>query len=227
MLADWYERTERPREALQAHMYRVEVLNRARGNEDPQVVAALLDAARAYALVVDRYRERPFSVQLRNGSVVQTTEPPLSTALRILKKPELRLTAVERAQLLLRIGEVNWILGDRRRALTAWKAAAEADPATAARLGGPEAIEWPADWPTPAALGAGGSVELRFRIDDRGRIKDLRQTALTPTGDANGTALATALRKKLQQVRFRPALRGGDYIDGAEMRYQHPFQPAS
>ena len=149
-LAEWYERTDRPREALQAHAYRIEILTRLHGRDAPELLAALLDEARVYALVVDRYRERPFTVQLRNGSIVQTTEPPLNTALRVLKNPETKLTAAEKAQLFLRIGDVHWIQNDRRRALAAWKIAAEADPAVARRLARPEAIEWPGEWPVPA-----------------------------------------------------------------------------
>jgi hypothetical protein len=226
-LADWYDRSDRPRLALQAHAYRIDILTRAWGRDDPRLLDALLDAARAYAQVVDRYRERPYSVTLRNGTVVQTTEPPLATAVRLLKKPETKLTASERARLFLKIGDVHWIHGDRRRALAAWKVAAESSAATAERLSRPEAIEWPAGWPQPAASDAAGQVELSFTVSDRGRAKDIAQAAIRPADDAAGSAVVAALRKALGQVHFRPAIRAGAIVGGIEMRYPHPFQPAS
>lgn len=226
-LAEWYEDSDRPREALQAHMYRIDLLTQAWGRDDPRLLEALLDAARAYALVVDRYRERPLVTQLRNGTVIQTAEPPLTTAVRVLKKPETKVTAAERARLFLKIGDIHWINDDRRRALAAWKVAAEASPATAQRLARPEAIDWPADWPAPASPDAAGRVELRFTISDRGKVKDLAVTAIQPAGDSTGTAIAARLRRSLGEVRFRPAIRDGAIVGGVEMRYPHPFQPAS
>jgi len=227
VLADWYARTNRPKDALLAHAYRIDILSRAYGRDDPRLVPALLDEARSYALVIDTFRERPVAMQIRTGDIVHSNEQPLNTALRLLRKHEIKLDSEERARMLIQIGDVHWIQGDRKRALNAWQLARDADAGAARRLSRPEAIEWPADWPGQASVAAGGRLELKFTVNDRGNASKVEIASITPAGDGSGPALLSSLRKALGKVRFRPAV-GTDRLEASDdVRYQHVFQPSS
>lgn len=227
VLADWYSTTDRPKDALIAHAYRIEILSRAYGRDDPRLVPALLDQARSYALVVDKFRERPVAIQTRSGVIIQTTEQPINTALRLLKKNDVKLPGQDRARLLIQIGDVHWIQGDRKRANSAWQLARAADPSAARRLARPEALEWPSEWPNQPGLNAGGRLELKFSVSDRGRVGKVEVVGLKPEGDAKGVALAAELRKLLGKVRFRPGVGGQNLESSDDVRYQHLFQPSS
>lgn len=227
VLADWYSSTGRHREALQVQAYRLDILSRAFGRDDIRLVPALLDEALAYAEVVDNFRERPVAIQTRNGTIVQSTEQPLNQALRLIRKHEPQLGAQERGQMLIRIGDVHWIQGDRKRAVLAWQQARAADASSARRLAQPEPLEWPADWPQQAGIDAGGRLEVAFTVTDRGRVADIAVIEQAPAGNAAGTALATTLRRLLGRMSFRPAL-GRDRAESrADVRYRHLFQPSS
>lgn len=227
VLADWYTNTDRHKEALQAHVYRLDILSRAWGRDDPRLVSALLDEARTYALVIDNFRERPVAVQTRSGIIIQTNEQPINTALRLLKKHDVKLAGAERARLLIQVGDIHWIQGDRKRANNAWQLARAADPSAARRLARPEALEWPPDWPAQPGLAAPGRVELRFSVSDRGRIGKIEIVRMTPDGDARGQALVADLRKALNRARFRPGVGNAGPETADDVRYQHLFQPSS
>ncbi len=227
VLADWYTRTDRHKDALLAHAYRLEILSRAWGRDDPRLVPALLDEARTYALVIDTFRERPVVVQTRTGTIVQTNEQPLNVALRLLKKNDVKLNGPDRARLLIQVGDVHWIQGDRKRASNAWQLAQAADPSAARRLKQPEAIEWPSDWPTQPGLNAAGRLELRFAISDRGRVSKVEVVSMNPEGDPKGQALVADLRKALTRARLRPGVGSGGLEAASDVRYQHLFQPSS
>lgn len=227
VLADWYTSTERHKDALVAHAYRIDILSRAYGRDDPRLVPALLDEARSYALVVDKFRERPVAIQIRSGTIIQSAEQPLNVALRLLKKNEVRLSGQERAALLIQIGDVHWIQSDRKRANNAWQLARAADPGAALRLAQPEPLEWPNDWPGQAGLGAAGRLELKFAVSERGRVSKIEIADMSPQGDATGQALVASLRKALGRVRFRPGV-GADNLEARDdVRYRHLFQPSS
>lgn len=227
LLADWYSNTERHKDALVAHAYRIDILSRAYGRDDPRLVPALLDEARSYALVVDKFRERPVAIQIRSGTIIQSAEQPLNVALRLLKKNEVKLSGQERAALLIQIGDVHWIQGDRKRANNAWQLARAADPAAARRLAQPEALEWPNDWPSQAGLGAGGALEMKFAVSERGRVSKIEIADMKPQGDAAGQALVASLRKALGKVRFRPGVGTDNLETRDDVRYRHLFQPSS
>lgn len=227
VLADWYTRTDRPKDALLAHAYRIDILSRAYGREDPRLVPAMLDEARSYALVVDKYRERPVAMQLRTGNIVHSNEQPINAALRLLKKNDVKLLPEEKARTLIQIGDVHWIQGDRKRALNAWQLARAADPGAARRLAAPEALEWPIEWPGQAGLASGGRLELTFTVSERGRVSNIAAATMMPPDDASGQAMVASLRKVLPKVRFRPAV-GSDRLESRDdVRYQHVFQPSS
>ena len=227
VLADWYSSTGRHREALQVQAYRLDILARAFGRDDIRLVPALLDEALAYAEVVDNFRERPVTIQTRSGTIVQSTEQPLNQALRLIRKHEPQLSTLERGQMLIRIGDVHWIQGDRKRAVLAWQQARATDASAARRLAQPEPLEWPGDWPQQAGIDAAGRVEVAFTVTDRGRVADLAVVDQTPAGNAAGKTLVTTLRRLLGRLSFRPAL-GRDRTESrADVRYRHLFQPSS
>lgn len=227
VLADWYGSTGRYREALQVHAYRIDILGRAYGRDDPRLVPALLDEARSYAQVVDKFRERPIAIQTRNGTIIHSSEQPLNQALRLMKQHDVKLSAPEHARMLIQIGDVHWLQSDRKRALIAWQRARGVDATTAQRLAQPEPLEWPNDWPAQAGIDAGGQLELRFSVSERGRVGRIELVGMTPAADANGQALFAELRKLLSRAGFRPAV-GSDRVESRDnLRYRHLFQPSS
>ncbi|MCX7069793.1 MAG: hypothetical protein NTW01_02200 [Gammaproteobacteria bacterium] len=227
VLADWYSSTSRPREALQVQAYRLDILSRVFGRDDIRLVPALLDEALAYAVVVDNLRERPVTIQTRNGTVLQSTEQPLNQALRLIRKHEPQLSALERGQMLIRVGDVHWVQGDRKRAVLAWQQARTIDASSARRLAQPEPLEWPGDWPQQAGIDAVGRLEVAFTVTDRGRVADIAVVEQAPAGDAAGKALATTLRRLLGRMSFRPALGQERSESRADVRYRHLFRPSS
>jgi len=227
VLADWYSTTNRHREALQVQAYRLDILSRAYGRDDPRLVPALLDEARVYAQVIDTFRERPIAIQTRDGTIIHSSEQPLNQALRLLKKHDVKLSAAEQARMLIQIGDVHWLQGDRKRALAVWQRARTADAAAAQRLAQPEPLEWPTDWPAQAGIDASGRLELRFTVNERGRVGNIEQVELLPAGNADGQTLFTELRKALPKVSFRPAIGSEQAEKRTDVRYRHLFQPSS
>jgi len=227
VLADWYGSTGRYREALQVQAYRIDILGRAYGRDDPRLVPALLDEARAYAQAVDKFREQPIAIQTRSGTTLYSSEQPLNHALRLLKQHDVKLSAAEHARMLIQIGDVHWLQGDRKRALIAWQRARAVDAGAARRLAQPEPLEWPNDWPAQAGIDASGKLELRFAVSERGRVGRIELVGITPADDANGQTLLAELRKLLGRAGFRPAV-GSDRVEGRDnLRYRHLFQPSS
>ncbi|MGQ0621365.1 MAG: hypothetical protein ACT4QA_15810 [Panacagrimonas sp.] len=208
----WFRDGGRLNDAVALHARAVNVIEAGYGPNTPLLVGPLLDLAISGALRSSESGLPP--VLLKLGPV-----STLDRARRLVLSDH-GTGAADRAKVLERVGDVHWILGRRKEALTLYVRAQELGPPLATVPG----FDVPAflvfhpptlarNLPLPE-----GHVLAEFAVDKQGRARDIEIAESVPSyfSETLGPRLLAALRS----AKLRPRIVDGKAVAMAGVRYR-------
>lgn len=206
----WFRSGGRYAQSLYLHGVALGILER-RNKKDPALIEPLIEIA------ISGSERRRDPDELPTPGVPQ----PAAALARAEKLAESRTDAsvVERAAVLVRIGDVHFLLGRREPALRAY--------AKAAALLTPEGRQPPFDQPSfitfrvprPTTLpDVPGFVLAEFGVEPNGSTRDVRIVESQPA--SMPPSVAASLVSALKQARLRPRISNGQAVATTGVRYR-------
>jgi tetratricopeptide (TPR) repeat protein len=213
----WFRNVGRPYDALRLHALAIQIYE-SRDKDDPRLIDPLVEAA----LAGSERRRDPDEPPLLG---VPSPGAALARAERLV---DVRKdgTPAERAADLIRVGDAHFVMGRRDSALEVYAKAI----ALLAPTGAPAPFDEPVflkfDVPRPSPLqGPDGFALAEFRVDAKGRARDVRIVGQQPGGLP--ASISHALVNAIEQSKLRPQLVNGQPVETAGVRYRLPVRGGS
>lgn len=213
----WFRAVGRVGDAISLHALAVEIIEK-QSKDDPRLIEPLIELA----LSGSEYRRDVDQAPLP-GSL-----QPAVALTRAEKLAETRTvgTPTERANALIRVGDVHMALARRDAALKVYAKAAAILTAAGEKLPFDEPIFLSFRPPQPAPIpGKGGFVLAEFSVDSRGKVSEVKIIETQPT--ALPTAVGASLSSALRSARLRPRIENGKTVEGKGLRYRLPVRGGS